>query len=269
MRRADRLLRHGLVLLALTTLAGAALADCPRIVSQSPYITRALQWFGLGKCIVGVSRYDTLDRPRTGGVMDPDVDAIFVLDPQLMITSDWTKPEVWQAATPPGAKAVRVGGFRSMADVEAMLRDIGHAAGVADTDARVKRFHRDWRAAAKRANGHGRRVLIIAACGGVPYSYGHDTVLYDLFTRAGYHVVETADTLRHLRPGEQYQTIPQLVGALHPQALIALVNQRSPSCNAELAQAGVPVVAIDDDKFVHPGPDLVEALDELWEKSHD
>lgn len=269
MRRGKRLLRHAILLPALLALAGTALADCPRIVSQSPYITRALEWFGLGKCIVGVSRYDTLDLPRTGGVMDPNADAIFVLDPQLMITSDWTKAETWQAATPAGAKAVRVGGFRSLADVETMLRDIGHAAGVEDTDARVARFHRDWRVAARRADGHGRRVLVIAACGGVPYSYGRNTVLFDLFTQAGYRVVETAETLRHLRPGEPYQTITQLVGALRPQALIALVNQRSPSCNAELAQAGVPVIAIDDDKFVHPGPGLVEALEQLKEKTHD
>lgn len=56
-------------------------ADCPRIVSQSPYITRVLIWLGLERCIVGVSRYDALDRPKTGGVIDPDADAIALLEP--------------------------------------------------------------------------------------------------------------------------------------------------------------------------------------------
>lgn len=258
-----------LVLFALAMLAGAAHADCPRIVSQSPYITRVLDWFGLGRCIVGVSRYDERDLPRTGGVMDPDADIIALLDPQLMITSDWTKPEKWLAAAPPGAITLRVGGFRSMAEVETMLRDIGHAAGVTDTDARVDAFARDWHAAAKRANGHGRRVLVIAACGGVPYSYGRRTTPYDLLSQAGYQVVESQDNLRHLRAGEPYATIAQLVKALRPEAVVALINKRSPSCNAQLAEAGVPIIAVDDDKFVHPGPGLVKALEQLEQAKHD
>jgi iron complex transport system substrate-binding protein len=194
---------------------------------------------------------------------------IALVDPQLMITSTWTRADVWRAAAPPGARALRVGGFRSMADVEAMLRAVGHAAGVADTDARVARFDRDWRAAAKHADGHGRRVLIIAACGGMPYSYGRRTTPYDLLSHAGYKIVEDHETLRHLRPGEPYETIPQLVRAKRPESLIVLVNKRSPTCNAQLAGVGVPVIALDDDKFVHPGPDLIAALQQLEQAQHD
>jgi iron complex transport system substrate-binding protein len=259
-----------LLFAALLALAGPAIAaDCPRIVSQSPYITRALDWLGLSPCIVGVSRYDERDLPRTGGVMDPDVDTIALLEPQLMITSDWTKPEVWQAAAAPGARALRVGGFRSMADVEAMLRDIGHAANVADVDARVDRFAADWRAAAKRVDGHGRRVLIIAACSAVPYSYGRRTTPYDLLSHAGFTVVETHDTLRHMRPGEPYETIAQLVAATRPEAIVAFINHRSEGCNAQLAEAGVPIIAVDDDHFVHPGPGLIEALNQLRQAIHE
>jgi iron complex transport system substrate-binding protein len=262
--------RRILLFSVLLALAGPTpAADCPRIVSQSPYITRALDWLGLSPCIVGVSRYDERELPRTGGVMDPDADTIALLDPQLMITSDWTKPEVWQAAAPPSARALRVGGFRSMAEVEAMLRDIGRAANLADIDARVDRFAADWRAAAKRVDGHGRRVLIIAACGGVPYSYGRRTTPYDLISQAGFTVVESHETLRHLRAGEPYETIAQLVAATRPEAVVALINTRSPSCNAQLAEARVPIIAVNDDKFVHPGPGLIEALEQLGKASHE
>lgn len=58
-------------------------ADCPRIV--------------------GVSRYDTLPLPPTGGALDPD-------------------------AAPPGAKALRLHGFQRMAQVEENLRLVGMAA---------------------------------------------------------------------------------------------------------------------------------------------
>lgn len=262
--------RRTLLYLVLMALAGPALAaDCPRIVSQSPYITRALDWLGLSGCIVGVSRYDERDLPRTGGVMDPDADTIALLEPQLMITSDWTKAEIWQAAAPPGAKALRVGGFGSMAEVETMLRDIGRAAKVADIDARVDRFAADWRAAAKRVDARGRRVLIVAACGAVPYSYGRRTMPYDLLSQAGFTVVETHESLRHLHPGEPYATIAQLVAATRPEAIVAFINRRSEACNAQLAEAGIPIIAVDDDKFVHPGPGLIDALENLRKAIHD
>lgn len=52
-------------------------------------------------------------------------------------------------AAPPGATALRVDGFRGMAGVENMLREIGRAASISDIDARADRFAADWRAAAR------------------------------------------------------------------------------------------------------------------------
>ena len=46
--------------------------ECPRIISQSPYISEMLDYLGMGHCIVGVSRYSKRDLPRTGGILDPD-----------------------------------------------------------------------------------------------------------------------------------------------------------------------------------------------------
>ncbi|MBD3610048.1 MAG: ABC transporter substrate-binding protein, partial [Gammaproteobacteria bacterium] len=68
--------------------------ECPRIISQSPYITHTLEWMGLKSCIIGTSRYDKLGLPTTGGVLDPDAEAIDSLMPDVIFTSDWTKPDV-------------------------------------------------------------------------------------------------------------------------------------------------------------------------------
>src|SRR3989338_1198240 len=113
----------------LSSVTPAAAENCPRIISQSPYITHSLEWLGLKDCIVGVSRYDTLDRPRTGGVTDPDKAAIAALKPDLMLTSDWTSEKTWTDATPPCARAIRLYGFRSMREVEDNLHTIAEAAG--------------------------------------------------------------------------------------------------------------------------------------------
>lgn len=254
------------ILLSLLALLanGATAAPCPSIVSQSPYITRVLDWYGLADCVVGVSRYEKRDAahelPRTGGVMDPDADAIALLDPQLMITSNWTKETVWQAATPPGVKALRVGGFRGMREVETMMRDIGRAAGIKDSNARVSRFHRDWQAAAKRVHGDGRRVLLLAACGGTPYSYGRQTTIHELFEAAGYRVVADHDDLHHFKEGDD---IAGWIQTRQPQVIVAFKNDRAEACNVSIIKSGLPLLHLDGDLFNHPGPTLLKGLEQL------
>ena len=251
-------LLFGLILLA--NLAQAV--DCPRIVSQSPYISRALDWLGLSECIVGVSRYDSLPRPHTGGVIDPDGRMIEMLDPDLVIFSTWTPAAKAQAATPPGASLLRVEGFRGMAGVEAMLRDIGQAAGVKDIDRRVEQFAADWRAAAS-LDGRQRRVLILAACSGAPYSFGRGTTLFELFSAAGFVVVADHDNIRNFRPDLPDGDVTAWIKARQPDLILALHNSRAETCNPDVAKAGVPMLPLAGEHFTHPGPDLLKGLDEL------
>jgi iron complex transport system substrate-binding protein len=246
-----------------TTLTQPAQDACPRIVSQSPYITQALIWFGLERCIVGVSRYDNLDRPRTGGVIDPDVDVIALLEPQLMITSNWTPAAAWQNAAPIGASTLRVDGFRGMAGVETMLRDIGRAAGVTDSEARVTRFAADWRAMAKTVNGKGRRVLILSACSQAPYSFGRGTTLHELFTAAGLDVVANHDSIRNFHPGKPDGDVSTWIKERKPDYILALKNNRDEACNASIAAPGIPILPLDGALFTHPGPALLDGLAQL------
>jgi iron complex transport system substrate-binding protein len=261
-----RTLRHLLLLfLLLPVLALAEGRACPSIVSQSPYITRALQWMGLEKCIVGVSRYDSLDLPRTGGVMDPDAKAIAALAPQLMITSTWTDAAKWQAMAPPGTTALRVDGFHGMADVETMLRQVGRAAQVADIDARVDRFAADWRAAAKVVPGKDRRGLIMSACTGAPYSYGRGTTLYDLFTHAGIDVVADHDGIHNFPADVPAATLRRWLDARRPDIVFALKEHGDTACNLALLRPGTRIVRLDAEHFIHPGPGLLDGLAELRE----
>lgn len=259
------------LLLSLATLSVQAAPDCPRIVSQSPYITHALDWFGLTHCIVGVSRYDTLDLPRTGGVIDPDADTIALLEPQLLITSNWTKPETWQAIAQAsgGATALRVDGFRGMAGVETMLRDIGRAAGVADSAARVDRFAADWRAAAARVGGKGRRVLVLSACGAAPYSFGRGTTLFELFAAAGFDVVAGHDSIRNFHPEKPGGDVSAWIVERQPDYLFALKNRRDEACNAAIAAPGIAILPLDGPLFTHPGPDLLKGLEQLRQTMKD
>jgi iron complex transport system substrate-binding protein len=248
---------------ALLFSTAQADADCPRIISQSPYITKSLQWLGLEPCIVGVSRYDTLDLPHTGGVMDPDGDAIKALEPQLIFTSNWTRQEILEGATPAGARAFRLDGFESMGQIEENLRLMGSEAGVADIDARVAAFHRDWTTLAADINGNGKKVLLLSACSGSPYSFGQQRWLSDLFSHAGFINVETAEKIRHIKPGEAVTTLNALINERKPELLFIFERTANKQCAFIKPQTPLTIINLDGEKFLHPAPVLLDGLGEL------
>ncbi len=253
-------------LLIITLLFSTALPAepaCPRIISQSPYITKTLQWLDLETCIVGVSRYDRLDRPHTGGVLDPDAAIIAALEPELLFTSDWTPAEKLAAITPEGTRSFRLGGFVSMAEIEANLRLIGGEAGIEDTEQRVTAFHRQWTSLAAQVNGNGKRVLLLSACSGMPYSFGQKRWLSDLFTEAGFVNVETADKIRHIKPGEEVTTINALINELEPELLFIFERKENVQCAFIKPKTPLQIINLDGEKFLHPAPLLLEGLAEL------
>ena len=61
-----------------------------RIVSIVPALTEALFAVGAGAQVVGVGTFDTTppevaSRPRVGGLLDPDLERIFALRPDLVV----------------------------------------------------------------------------------------------------------------------------------------------------------------------------------------
>lgn len=255
------------ILLFITALVfGSAHASeqaCPRIVSQSPYITKTLQWLDLESCIVGVSRYDTLNLPHTGGVLDPDADLIATLEPQLLFTSDWTSSEKLAEVTPEGTQSYRLHGFGSMAEIEENLQLIGNTVGVKDIDQRVAQFHQAWRQKAVTIQGSSKRVLLLSSCSGMPYSFGRKRWLSDLFTQSGFVVVETVPEIRHIRPGEAVATINALVEQLKPELIFIFEQTRNKQCAFIAPKTPLTIINLDGEKFLHPSPILLEGLAEL------
>ena len=248
------------LLLSTTQLVAA---DCPRIISQSPYITKSLQWLGLEQCIVGVSRYDHLDLPHTGGVMDPDGEAIELLEADLLFTSNWTRAEVLKAATPEGTRSFRLDGFANMQQIEDNLRLMGTEAGLSDIEQRVTEFHQQWKSLAAGINGNDKKVLLLSACSGTPYSFGKQRWLSDLFTHAGFINVETAEKIRHVKPGEELVTLNALINKLEPDLLFIFERKQNKQCAFIKPKTPLTIINLDGEKFLHPAPVLLDGLAEL------
>lgn len=204
------------LLWALFLLVPAAWADCPRIVSQSPCITHTLQWMGLEARIVGISRYDTLDHSHTSGVMAPDGVAIAALEPDLILTSDWTKPETLYKITPAGTQAIRLTASTALDQIADNLRRIGQADGLPDAGTRAEAFEAAMKECMATIRGDGQLTLLLSACGSLPYTFGPGTWLADLFGQLGFAVVATQpDThmLTGMSPSEAIHAKIEQTGA--------------------------------------------------------
>ncbi len=244
-----------------------ALADCPRIISQSPYITHQLDYLGLKNCIVGTSRYDNLkDIPNTGGIIDPDAQAIAQLKPDLWITSVWTKPEVFQKVLPPNSQGLRLDSFQGMAQISQNLMDIADKTKKPEIMHKAKQFSAQWQNKIKQVNGKGKKVLLLSSCTGQPYSFGNKTWLAELFTLARFKLVDNTEGVRHLSKDRTAEETQALIAALKPDLIFVFTRQVADACALIELPKVSQLVVLNGDNFLHPAPVLLKGIDELIEK---
>jgi iron complex transport system substrate-binding protein len=111
-----------------------------RIISLVPAVTEMLFAMGAGDAVVGVSSYDSYPpeaatRPRVGALIDPDVERILSLRPDLVIvygTQDDLVARLRRAGI-----AMFPYEHAGLADITATIRSVGRRVGRADAADRV------------------------------------------------------------------------------------------------------------------------------------
>jgi iron complex transport system substrate-binding protein len=137
-----------------------------RIVSLVPSATEALFAMGAGSRIVGVGSFDTfppeVERlPRVGALLDPDVERILALKPDLMICY----ASQIDLQTQLSRAGIRLFPYKhgSLADVVTTIRQLGEAiAAPREAEALASRIERDLDGVRARVAGRGRpRVMLV------------------------------------------------------------------------------------------------------------
>lgn len=255
-----------IILSVYSSSVSAEEQTCPRIISQSPYISEMLDYLGLGKCIVGVSRYSKRDLPRTGGISDPNAEEVDALMPDLIITSSWTKEKILKQVTPEGVKAIRFKSFNKMEQLENNMKTIIQATNWHKALPKVESFAKAWRQKVKLVEGNNKKVLLLSACSGKPYSFGPNSRLHDLFTRAGFNVVETREKIHHIRPGNEVESLSELADHYQPDLLIIFEQKLKKQCQLIAPKVPVRIISFDGKNFLHPNTAILKGLDFLIEK---
>ncbi|MBD3766702.1 MAG: ABC transporter substrate-binding protein [Gammaproteobacteria bacterium] len=255
------------LLVLLQMFIQSALADCPRIISQSPYITLQLEYLGLKNCIVGTSRYDDLkDIPNTGGIIDPDASAIAQLKPDLWITSVWTKSDIFQQTLPPTSQGLRLDSFQGMAQISQNLIDIAKIVKQPEAMHKAQQFSAQWQSKIQQVKGNGKKVLLLSSCTGQPYSFGNKTWLAELFTQAGFKLVDNTEGVRHLSKDRTPEETQALIAALKPDLIFVFTRQVADACSLIELPKISQLLVLNGDNFLHPAPVLLKGIDELIEK---
>jgi iron complex transport system substrate-binding protein len=246
-----------------------------RVVSVSPSTTEAMFAIGAGSELVGRSRYcdyppAALSLPEVGGYVDPNLEAILGLRPELVVG----------ARGPAGSKlagaleAHGVGTFfpetESLAKIDEMLRELGRRTGHAAEASRVVEALDGREEAITRAVAilpkvrtllvFGVSPIVVAGPGGFPD---------ELIQRAGGANVVTE--------GSSYPSLGvERVMALDPEVILDTTAGRggeritpdTPGWREVGAVRRGRVIALPDEAVIRPGPRIAGGLETIARALH-
>ncbi|HMD35156.1 MAG TPA: helical backbone metal receptor [Vicinamibacterales bacterium] len=265
---------------AVALMAAALQADATRVVSIIPATTEMLFAMDAGNRVVGVGSYDRFPSeveklPRVGALLDPDVERIIALKPDLVVLYE-TQAELRKSLDRAGIPYYAYT-HRGLADITATMRSLGERVGVAaQAKALADRVERQLADVRRRVAGRQRpRTLLVF--GRDPGSLrnidasGGDGFLHDMLEAAG-----AADVLANVHQ-QSVQMSTEMVLARAPDVILELRYARddgSADVSAWNALPSVPAVrnrrvyVLRGEEFVVPGPRVAAATERLARTLH-
>lgn len=251
----------------------------PRVVSLVPAVTEMLFAVGAGPQVVGVSSFDAVPaevstRPRVGALLDPDLEKILSLKPDLVVTyGSQTSLHEQLARAGIAAFDYRHGGIAETLDTMERVGDrTGHADG-GRTAANGLRA----RLTSVRMRVEGRpRPRVLLVFGREPgtvrqvWASGGTGFLHDVLDVAGADNV-FADVAR-----ENVQATTEMLLSRAPDVIVEIhATARAPETPSPWeALSSIPavkhgrVITLEGDVFVVPGPRLGDAAERLARALH-
>ena len=256
--------------------AAAAPRTVSRIVSLVPAVTEMLFAIGAGPRVAGVSSFDhfppEVERlPRVGALLDPDVERILSLRPDLVV--------VYRSQTDVLAQLGRAGiplfvySHAGLADVTVTLRQLGERIGAGPEAQRLATDIERRIEAVRSASANAVRPRTLVVFGRDPfalrgiYASGGLGFVHDMVTAAGGDNV-FADAKR-----EAVQATTELIISRGPEVILELRAEpmereaKEKEIRTWSTLASVPAVRsgkvriLDDARTVVPGPRVAEGIE--------
>jgi iron complex transport system substrate-binding protein len=276
-------LKAFLISTAATLIAVASVsADAHRIVSLIPATTEMLFAMGAGDRVVGVGSYDHFPTevgklPRVGALLDPDVERIIALRPDLVVLYG-TQIDL-RTALERGHLPFFSYEHRGLPDITQTIRLLGARVGVAaSADALAARIERQLDDVRARVSKQPRPKTLLVF-GREPHTLtnidasGGDGFLHDMLETAG-----GTDVLADVHRQSVMMTT-EMVLARAPEVIVELRYMQGNGAAADDVAdwnplGSVPAVRnrrvyiLRGDQFVVPGPRVAAATEQLARTLH-
>ncbi|MFN7984868.1 MAG: helical backbone metal receptor [Vicinamibacterales bacterium] len=264
--------------------AGAPAQAPQRIVSLVPATTEMLYAMGAGAKVIGVGTYDhyppAVEKlPRLGGLLDPNIEQLIALRPDLVIVYDTQtdlRRRLERAGIPMWSYSIK-----ALADVTSTMRELGQRIGMAaDAGKAADSVDAQLRAVQSRV-AHLQRPRALLVFGREPGSLrginasGGYGFLHDLLLLAG--GTDVLDDVKQPAVSMSSEMVlaraPEVIIELHYGETLAparveaerRVWQSLPSVPA--VKTG-RIVLLMGNEFVVPGPRVVQAAEQLARALH-
>ena len=266
-----RLCWVGLVLWAAQTAAFSASplpqSSTPpqRIVSLLPALTEAVCVLGACQRLVGVDRYSNWPAqvrqlPQLGGGLDPNIEAIVALKPDLVLT----------AASSPAAKRLQALGLRvlvlepvTFADVQPMLQQVAQQVGVSPAQAQQvwAAVLADLAQAAQRMPASAQGASVYFEVNPAPFAAGRASFIGEVMHRMGLinSVPESLGPFPKLNPEFVVRANPALIIVAQRESAGLTRRPGWQRIDAVARQRLCTLTDAQSDIMVRPGPRIAEA----------
>jgi len=264
-------------------LASLSFAQAPpqRIISLIPSVTEMLFGMGVGARVVGVSNFDrfppeALTKAKVGGLIDPDIERILSLKPDLIVvygTQTDLRKQMDRAHVP-----MFLYEHAGLADITTTIRALGQRVGAgASANALADRIEASISDTRRRVAGKPRpRTMLVfgrdaETLRGI-YASGGIGFMHDMLEAAG-----GANVLGDVKR-QSVQATTELILARAPEAIVevgaATASSSDRTQKAWDALGSLPAVKahriylLRGDDMMNPGPRVAQAIRRIAEALH-
>lgn len=234
-----------------------------RIVSLLPSLTETVCELDACQRLVGVDRYSNYPArvrtlPQVGGGLDPNIEAIVALKPDLVLMSVASRASDRLEAL--GFKVVALE-TKSHADVRRVLEKVGALLGVGDAQRVWRVIDASVSAAAQSLSPKARNTRVYFEVSRGPYAAGESSFIGETLTRLGVKNVVPASLgpFPRLNPEYVVRANPDLI-MVGNRTMQAMLPYPGWSAIRAVREQRICIFGIDEaDVVVRPGPRMAEA----------
>lgn len=257
----------------LRPFGGRAVLGRPaRIISMAPNLTEILFAIGAADQVAGVSRFSVWPpaaqgKPRIGGDINPDIEQILALGPDLILADTSANRRADVEVLDRLGLPVYVSRVRRFSDVPALMESVGRLVG---RTAAGRQIADSMRARAARvvaaAAGRPASSVLLVTWGDPLIVVGGNTFMADLIRLAGGRNVAGDSPIEYPRLTLEHVLLRQ------PEYIIVASRHGTAPANAADRWRRWPalravreghVASVDGDLVMRPGPRIVEGLERL------